>query len=71
MLDDIKSSGVPGISMPVQDPIHGMWLGASGKADLKSSIDLKVGNITRVGSTVKTFTATTILITGRRKAGFR
>lgn len=62
MLDDIKSSGVPGISMPVQDPIHGMWLGASGKADLKSSIDLKVGNITRVGSTVKTFTATIILI---------
>lgn len=62
LLDDIKSSGVPGISMAIQDPIRGMWLGASGKADLKSSIDLNVGNIARVGSTVKTFTAVTILI---------
>ena len=62
LLDDIKNSGVPGISMSVHDPIRGMWLGASGKADLKSNIDLKVGNITRVGSTVKTFTATIILI---------
>lgn len=62
LLDDIKSSGVPGISMSVQDPMQGMWLGTSGKADLKSNIDLNVGNITRVGSTVKTFTATTILL---------
>lgn len=62
LLDDIKNSGVPGILMSVQDPILGMWLGSSGKADLKSGIDLKVGNITRVGSTVKTFTATTILL---------
>lgn len=62
LLDDIKSSGVPGISMSIHDPIRGMWLGVSGKADLKNNIDLKVGHITRVGSTVKTFTATTILL---------
>ncbi|MHA7832417.1 MAG: serine hydrolase domain-containing protein [Flagellimonas sp.] len=61
-MDDIKSSGVPGITMSVHDPNNGMWLGASGKADLKNNIDLSVSNITRVGSTVKTFTATTILL---------
>ena len=62
LLEDIKGSGVPGVSMSVHDPIRGMWLGTSGKADLKNNIDLKVGHITRVGSTVKTFTATTILL---------
>lgn len=62
LLDDIKSSGVPGILMAIQDPANGIWLGASGKADLKSNIDLSLGNITRVGSTVKTFTATTVLL---------
>jgi len=62
LLDEIKNSGVPGILMSVQDPTNGMWVGASGKADLKSNIDLKTGSITRVGSTVKTFTATTILL---------
>ena len=62
LMDGIRASGVPGVLMSVQDRINGMWLGASGKADLKSNINLKSCNITRVGSTVKTFTATTILL---------
>jgi D-alanyl-D-alanine carboxypeptidase len=62
LLDEIKSSGVPGILMSVRSYEDGMWLGVSGKADLKSNIDLQVCNMTRVGSTVKTFTAVTILL---------
>jgi D-alanyl-D-alanine carboxypeptidase len=62
LINDIKSSGVPGILMSIQTPTDGMWLGSAGKADLKSNIDLQSCNITRVGSTVKTFTATTIFI---------
>ena len=62
LLNDIRNSGVPGILMSVQTPEEGMWLGASGKADLKNNIGLRPCNITRVGSTVKTFTATTILL---------
>lgn len=62
LLDGIKNSGAPGIIMSIQTPTDGMWLGASGKADLKNNIDLQSCNITRVGSTVKTFTATTIFI---------
>lgn len=62
LLNDIKRSGVPGILMSIYSKSDGMWLGTSGKADLKSNIDLKPCCITRVGSTVKTFTATTIML---------
>jgi D-alanyl-D-alanine carboxypeptidase len=62
LLDEIKSSGVPGILMSVNSKKDGMWLGASGMADLKNQVALKQCNQTRVGSTVKTFTATTVLI---------
>lgn len=58
----MKSSGVPGVFMSIQSESDGMWLGAAGKADLKSQIDLQSCNLTRVGSTVKTFTAVTIFL---------
>jgi len=61
LLDDITGSGVPGIMMCVFKPGEGTWIGASGKADLANGLDLKACNITRTGSTVKTFTAVTIL----------
>lgn len=47
--------------MAVYQPQAGMWIGASGKADLHNNIDMKPCNISRVGSTVKMFTATTVL----------
>jgi D-alanyl-D-alanine carboxypeptidase len=62
LLDEIKSSGVPGIQMSIQNKTDGMWLGTSGKVDLKTSTDLNSCNHTRVGSTAKTFTATTIFL---------
>lgn len=62
LLGEITGSGVPGISMSVQTDQDGMWLGASGKADLKNNTGLQVCNLTRVGSTVKTFTAVTIFL---------
>lgn len=61
MLNSITSKGVVGISMSVYQPKQGMWLGASGMADLHNNISLKPCNITRVGSVVKMFTATIIL----------
>ncbi len=61
LLNDITSSGVVGITMSVYHDQTGMWIGASGKADLHNNIDMKSCNISRVGSTVKMFTATTIL----------
>jgi D-alanyl-D-alanine carboxypeptidase len=62
LINEMKTSGVPGTLMSIQTEADGMWLGSAGKADLKSNIDLKSCNITRVGSTVKTFTATTIFL---------
>lgn len=62
LINDLTSSGVVGITMSVYHPQTGIWIGASGKADLHNNIDMKSCNISRVGSTVKMFTATTILI---------
>jgi D-alanyl-D-alanine carboxypeptidase len=61
LIDDMTSSGVVGITMSVYQPRAGMWIGAGGKADLHNNIDMKPCNISRVGSTVKMFTATTVL----------
>lgn len=62
LLDEITYSGAPGIMMSVYNPEAGMWLGASGKADLSNNINMKPCNLTRMGSTVKTFTAAAILL---------
>jgi len=62
LVDGIAASGVPGVMMSIYSPADGMWIGTAGKADLKNNIDLVSCNITRVGSTVKTFTATTIFM---------
>ncbi|MEQ1553321.1 MAG: serine hydrolase domain-containing protein [Ferruginibacter sp.] len=61
LLNSITADGVVGITLSVYKPNAGMWLGASGKADLHNDIAMKACNITRVGSTVKTFVATIIL----------
>jgi D-alanyl-D-alanine carboxypeptidase len=62
LLDDITAAGVPGIMLSVYDPAEGEWLGASGMADIAGKVELKPCNIARTGSTVKTFTAVTILM---------
>lgn len=62
LLDAMTSKGVVGITMSIDDPTKGKWTGASGKADLHNNIDMQSCNISRVGSTVKTFTSTTVII---------
>ncbi|CAG0972291.1 MAG: beta-lactamase family protein [Bacteroidetes bacterium] len=61
LLHHITSNGVVGITLSVYHPQQGVWMGASGKADLHNNIDIQSCNISRVGSTVKMFTATTVL----------
>ncbi|HTF82550.1 MAG TPA: serine hydrolase domain-containing protein, partial [Cytophagales bacterium] len=62
LLSELTQKGVPGITMSIHTPQGGTWIGAAGKADLYNKIAFQPCNITRVGSTVKMFTATTILI---------
>lgn len=61
LLNNVAGSGVVGINMSVYTPQAGMWLGAAGKADLYNNVSMKPCTISRMGSTVKMFTATTIL----------
>ncbi len=61
LINDMTSSGVVGITMSVYQPVNGIWNGASGKADLHNNINMLPCNISRVGSTVKMYTATVIL----------
>jgi D-alanyl-D-alanine carboxypeptidase len=62
LLANLTSSGVPGILMSVFHKDKGLWLGASGKADLHNNVNMQSCNISRAGSTVKMFTATIVLI---------
>ena len=62
VLDDMTGSGVPGVMMTIRDNEGSVWSGTSGKADLASNINMAPCHITRVGSTVKTFTAVTVLL---------
>ena len=62
LLKGITGEGVPGIVMSIVQPGTGLWTGASGMADLAGGVTLQPCNITRVGSTVKTFTAVTVLM---------
>ncbi|MGQ3012163.1 MAG: serine hydrolase domain-containing protein [Flavobacteriales bacterium] len=61
LLNEICASGVPGILMAVRQPGQPLWCGASGMADLHNGVELRPCNYTRVGSTVKTYTAVSIL----------
>ncbi len=61
LINNMTSSGVVGVTMSVYRTQTGMWLGASGKADLHNNVNMRSCNITRVGSTVKMFTAATVL----------
>lgn len=61
LLNEMNSSGIVGIIMSVYNSQTGMWIGASGKSDLHNNVNMKPCNISRMGSTVKMFTATTVL----------
>jgi D-alanyl-D-alanine carboxypeptidase len=61
LINDMTSNGVVGVIMAVYNTNTGMWIGASGKADLHNNVDMRPCNISRVGSTVKMFTATTVM----------
>ncbi len=60
-LDETVAAGLPGMMLTVHDPVAGRWSGAAGKAELIGQVPLQPCQLTRVGSTVKTFTAVALL----------
>jgi len=61
LINGMTSTGVVGVTMSIFEPQTGMWIGASGKADLHNNVDMHPCNVSRFGSTVKMLTATTVL----------
>ncbi|MGB3183934.1 MAG: serine hydrolase domain-containing protein [Cyclobacteriaceae bacterium] len=62
LVNSIVSKGLPGMQLSVRDNANGRWNGALGYADLASGAGMQPCHMTRAGSTVKTFTAATILL---------
>lgn len=62
LLTDMVRSGVPGMMLSVHTAEEGYWSGAAGFADLASQVALQPCHWSRVGSTVKTFTAVSVLL---------
>lgn len=62
LLVAMTDDGTPGVMMSINDPVNGEWSGAAGMADLFNRYTMRPCNISRLGSTVKTFTATTIML---------
>jgi D-alanyl-D-alanine carboxypeptidase len=61
IMEEMVSKGVPGIMMSIHTEGDGYYSTSYGKSDLANQIDMQACNLTRVGSTVKTLTAVTIL----------
>lgn len=62
LLNEIIQKKTVGIMMSVYHPNYGMWLGASGKADVANDVKMLPCMISRMGSTIKMFTSTAVLM---------
>lgn len=62
MLNDLTHKGTVGINMSFYNPISGRWLGSAGKADIYNDVQMQPCMISRMGSTIKVFTATVVLM---------
>ncbi len=59
ILDENRKLGIVGVTMMIEDK-HGTWVGASGKADIASSVDVLSCNTFLIASISKVFTATVV-----------
>lgn len=62
LLNEIVQKRTVGIMMSVYHSNSGTWLGAAGKADIANNVAMQPCMISRMGSTVKMFTATIAMI---------
>lgn len=59
ILDEYTRKGLPGISIAVRDQ-HGLWMGASGKADIEENVAMTPCHISKAASITKLFVGTTV-----------
>lgn len=60
VLDKYTANGLPGISALIRDK-DGVWVGASGKADISKNVDMSPCTVSKAASLTKTFIATLAL----------
>jgi len=60
VLDKYTSNGLPGISALIRDE-DGVWVGASGKADIGKHVDMSPCTVSKAASLTKTYIATLAL----------
>ena len=60
VLDKYTANGLPGISALIRDE-DGVWVGASGKADVGKNVDMSPCTVSKAASLTKTFIAATAL----------
>ena len=60
------AQGLPGVSLTVRHPEYGTWSGAAGWAEIVGRVPYVPCHFSRVGSTVKTFTAVALLMLAER-----
>lgn len=57
LIEKYRAKGLPGISLLVHDA-NGIWIGATGKADIGNNIDFVPGTISKAASITKLFMST-------------
>jgi D-alanyl-D-alanine carboxypeptidase len=60
-LDSLTRAGMVGVSVLVSTPKDGIWAGSSGMADIAAGAPMKPGNLFRIMSVTKLYTAAAIL----------
>lgn len=61
ILDDFVDAGIPGLSIAIETPEHGWWVGCAGVASIEDNIAMQPCHLHHSASMAKTYTATMIM----------
>ena len=61
ILDEFVKSGLPGLSIAIETPEYGWWVGSSGLASIEDDIAMQPCHLHHSASMAKTYTATMIM----------
>lgn len=61
ILAEYVAQGIPGVSVAINTPEHGWWVGSAGMARIEDKISMQPCHLINSGSIAKTYTATLIM----------
>lgn len=61
ILDEYVTMGLPGLSVAINTPDHGWWVGCAGMARIEDKVEMQPCHLINSGSIAKTYTATLIM----------